>query len=483
MRDNHIAAVATLARWRTDVIAFVRECCGAEPDQWQKDALVGMQKNPRQATCGSKGCGKTTVEAWSILWFLCTRPHANIAVTSISGDNLRDGLWKELALWIHRSPVLAAAFDWQQTRIVSKAFPATWWVSARQWSKSANAQQQSDTLAGLHADHMMFVIDEAGSIPQAVAVTADAALASGRECKLVIAGNPTSLDGPLYAAAVTQRHHWHVTTVTGDPDDPKRSPRVSIEWARQQIATYGRDNPWVMVNVLGLFPPASLNALLGVEEVTSAIGRGLQPEAYKWAQKRLGIDVARYGDDRTVIFPRQGLAAFKPVVMRHARGSAVSVEIANRVMAAKNKWNSEVEFFDATGGWAAGAVDVLRSNGCHPMDVQFAGPAFDPRYRNRRAEIWFGMSEWVKRGGALPNLPELVGELITPTYTFVGGKFLIEDKDQIKQRLGRSPDLADALALTFGLPDMPGASSEVSGYHSVGNALIDFDPYEDRYED
>jgi hypothetical protein len=69
--------------------------------------------------------------------------------------------------------------------------------------------------------------------------------------------------------------------------------------------------------------------------------------------------------------------------------------------------------------------------------------------------MWFAMADWVKGGGVLPNLPELVGELSTPTYTFVRGKFQMEPKDQVKERLGRSPDLADALALTFGLPDMP----------------------------
>jgi hypothetical protein len=121
----------------------------------------------------------------------------------------------------------------------------------------------------------------------------------------------------------------------------------------------------------------------------------------------------------------------------------------------------------------------MRANGYSPIDVQFAAPAMDNRYKNRRAEIWFGMSEWIKRGGALPNLPEMVAELTTPTYTFNGGKFQLEDKDQVKQRLGRSPDLADALALTFGMPDMPAALA--SGLHQgVGRALVDFDPYADR---
>ncbi|MBE3071711.1 MAG: hypothetical protein IMZ67_01935 [Acidobacteria bacterium] len=97
------------------------------------------------------------------------------------------------------------------------------------------------------------------------------------------------------------------------------------------------------------------------------------------------------------------------------------------------------------------------STGFQPIDLQFAGPAFDPRYKNPRAELWFGMSEWLKRSAAPPPLPELIGELTTPTYTSVGGKVLLEDKALVKERLGRSPDLADALALTFGMPDMPAA--------------------------
>jgi hypothetical protein len=233
-----------------------------------------------------------------------------------------------------------------------------WLLNASQWSKSADAQQQSQTLAGLHADYTMFVIDEAGSVPRAVAVTAQAALATGRECKFIIDGNPTSLDGPLYHAAVTHRPRWHVVTVTGDPDDRKRSFRVSLEWAREQIASYGRSNPWVRVNVLGLFPEASLNALLGVDEVTAAMERHLREDAYTWAQKRVGIDPSRFGGDRTVLFPRQGLAAFRPIILRPARQSALSVDVANQVLTVKARWGSELEFIYSTGGWGAGITDV-----------------------------------------------------------------------------------------------------------------------------
>jgi hypothetical protein len=203
--------------------------------------------------------------------------------------------------------------------------------------------------------------------------------------------------------------------------------------------------------------------------------RHLRADQYEWAQKRLGIDVARFGDDRTVIFPRQGMASFKPIVMRHARNSAVSVEIANKVLAAKAKWSSELELVDASGGWSLGFVDVMRANGYPPIEVQFGGAPIDPRYRNRRAEMWVAMSEWVQRGGALFHMPELIAELTVPTYSFSGGKFVLEEKDQIKKRLGRSPDLADALALTFAMPEMPRGLSDARG--SVGKTLHEFDPY------
>jgi phage terminase large subunit len=251
-------------------------------------------------------------------------------------------------------------------------------------------------------------------------------------------------------------------TITGDPDDPNRSPRIKLEWAKQQIAQYGRDNPWVKINVLGDFPPSSINALLGPSDVDAAMVRTLPHEAYAHAPVQIGVDVARYGDDRTVIFPRQGLMALQPIVMRHAHGSAVSQEIATAVMAVCRQFNTRLVTMDATGGWAAGARDVLMVAGYIPLEVQFHAPCPNKDgkpspYRNRRAEMHFGLSEWVKRGGCLPNLPELIGELTTPTYTVrEDGKFQIEAKEQVKERLGRSPDLADALALTFAFPDAVG---------------------------
>ena len=471
-------AVETITRWTRDAGAFAREALGVHRfESGQREVLESLVHRNQVAYIGSKGTGKTTAEAWAIWWYLLTRPHANVAITSISGDNLRDGLVKECAKWYQRSPVLQATFDCQASRITAREFPSTWWASFRTWSKTANAQEQALTLAGLHSEHMLFVIDEAGSIPQAIVVTAQAALTSGPDCKLLLAGNPTDPNGPLYHGSVTHAQYWAVVHVTGDPDDPQRSALVDRAWAQQQIDTWGRDNPWVVVNVLGKFPAASLNALLGVDEVTAAMERRVRPEAYQWAQKRLGVDCARFGDDVTVLFPRQGLAAFRPVVMRHARNSAVSIDIANRVLAARAKWGTELELLDATGGFAAGTIDILRAQGIEPIDIQFHAPAYDRRYANKRAELYFALASWVHRGGTLPKVPELIGELTGLQFTFnAQGQFLLESKDQLKARLGRSPDRADALACSFGMPEMPAAQTRDVRY-GVGRALTECDPW------
>ncbi len=479
------AGYDNLRRWREHPESFVREQFRVEPDAWQLEFLQALPHNNRISLNACKGPGKTCALAWAIWWFLSVYPEPNIAATSITSDNLSDGLWKELAKWQNKSSFLKASFVWSKTRIVAKEHAPTWWCSARTWNKNADTTQQADTLAGLHADYLLFVLDEAGGMPDAVMAAAEAGLATGIVTKIIIAGNPTHTEGPLYRASTTERHLWYVIEITGDPDDPKRSPRISIKWAREQIEKYGRDNPWVLVNVFGRFPPSSFNTLIGPDDVRAAMKRHVDEEAYKWAQKRLGIDVARYGDDKTVIFPRQGRVAFRPASMRHVRGSAVSVDISTRVQMAKRRWGSEVELFDDTVGWAHGAIDHMRSCGCPPIPIDFGGNALDPKYENKRAEMWFEMCDWVLSGGALPDIPELVAELSMPTYFFAKktGKFQLESKEQIKERLKRSPDYADALALTFGIPDMPGEKDQIIQriHQATGGAhdkvKCEYDPY------
>lgn len=464
-----------LARWKFDALTFVREAFGVEPDEWQKDALRAMVEHDLVACIACKGPGKTALEAWVGWWWMVTRPKAEAIATSVTRDNLRDGLWKELGKWYAKGELLQVMFEMSGERILMREDPIEWWLSARSWPKGADATEQANTLAGLHGDHMLFLGDEAGGyppgiIPAAMAIRANLTPGSGREAKILLCGNPEDPNGPLYAISTIHRHLWHVIHVTGDPDDPKRSPRISVEWARQQIEMYGKDNPYVLVNVFGKFPPVGFNTLLGPDEVRAAIHRVVPHDDYFYSEKRIGVDVARFGDDATILFPRQGLVAFEAVEMRNAR----SHDIAARIVAAKSKWGSEVEFVDDTGGFGAGVIDALIQAGHAPIPVNFSSKASDPKFFNRRTEMWWEMAQWIKRGGSIPNDPQLIRELTTPTYTFQNGKIRLEEKDQIKARLGYSPDRGDSLALSFAIPDRP--TSMARGYRSPAERRGDFNP-------
>lgn len=481
-------ARSNIKRWRRDPIAFVRENFHVEPDEWQLEGLeaVGGDYNPKRRLTlkACTGPGKSAELAW-IGWhrlscFAEEGEHPKGAALSGEGrDNLRDNLWAEMAKWQNRSAFLKHAFTWTKEQIYANDHPETWFCSARSYAKDADLEQIGQSMSGLHSLYPFLLLDETGKMPIQVGQKAEQIFTGGQKDALIAqAGNPTSTDGLLYHSSTIGAEGSRVITITADPDDPRRTPRVDIEHAREQIKKYGRDNPWVMATILGEFPPSSINALLALEEVERAMGRHLTEDKYSFSQKRLGIDVARFGDDRTVIFPRQGLAAFQPIEMRNARTNDISA----RVAAAKVKWGSEMEFVDGTGGYGSGVIDFLMQAGHSPQEIHFSGKAIDSRYFNKRSEMWFEMAEWVKRGGALPNIPSLLKELTAPTYTFQNGKFRVEEKDQIKKRLQFSPDLADALGLTFALPEMPAADS-LAGIKQArhGNkAVAEWDPFDQK---
>ena len=441
-------ASATLRYWHQHPAQFVREVFDVVPDPWQVEVLTAFPDRQRLAMKACKGPGKTAVEAWLAWNFLLTRTEPKIAAVSITAQNLADNLWSEMAKWQQRSALLTADFKWTKTRIFARAHPETWWMSARSWSKTADRAQQGNTLAGLHADYVLFILDEAGGIPDAVMASAEAALSSCKEGHIVQAGNPTHLEGPLWRACTSERALWHVTEITADPDDPKRSTRVKPEWAREQIQKYGADNPWVLVNVFGKFPPGSLNTLIGPDECRVATQRFYRPEDVAASARVLGVDVARFGDDASVIFPRQGLVAHRPLKFRNLDGTQGAGAVARKWQ----EWGADAVFIDDTGGWGASWIDNLRRIGRQPVGIGFAGRPNDPRYENKRTEMYFEAIEWIKAGGALPDVPELIAALSQTTYSFRGDRLLLEPKDQIKARLGYSPDDADAFALTFAQP-------------------------------
>lgn len=458
-------SASKIKKWREDPVFFVKDQFGVTPDLWQERALRAFASTDREflriSLQACAGPGKSAVLAWIGWNFLACYgekgEHPKGAAVSVTWDNLKDNLWVELSKWQQRSEFLSVAFTWTQTKIFANDHRETWFLSARSFPKGADTETIGKTLSGLHSKYVLFLIDESGDIPPAIGKTAEQALGEtlareGGFGKILQAGNPISTDGLLYSAAKSD--DWYIIRITGDPDDPERSPRIDKEWARSQIKKYGSDDPWVGSYILGRFPKSSINSLLSIDEVEAAMGKHYTQDAYAYSQKRLGIDVARSGVDSTVIFPRQGLVAFKYIQMRNMKGH----DIAARVVQAKSKWNSEMEFIDDTGGFGASVIDSMLQAGHDPVGINFSSKPIKERYYNKRAEMWMEMADWIKRGGSIPPCETLKKELLAPTYTFKNGKLILEDKDQIKKRLGFSPDIADALALTFARADMPARS-------------------------
>lgn len=479
----HRQAAEEILRWRKDALKFVREVFHAEPDGWQAEALASISSNDfiqrrRLVLKSCTGAGKSTLLAWIgwhrlfCFWDVNEYPKG-VALSGEGRDNLRDNLWSEISKWRERSGILSKAFTCNQDRIASVEYPSMWFMSARSYAKDADTEAIGRSLSGLHSKFPFILLDEIGDMPLTVGQKASQIFTGGvSDALIAAAGNPTSTTGLLYHASTMERELWKVITITADPDDPKRTPRVDLEHAKEQIKLHGRDNPWIQATILGEFPSQGFNTLLSVAEVEAAMNRHITEDKYAFSQKRLGVDVARFGDDRTVIFPRQGLAAFNPAEMRNAR----TTEIAARIMEAKNRWKSEAEFIDDTGGFGGGVIDALHVAGVSTHAVQFSGKAIDTRYQNKRAEMWFEMADWVKRGGCLPYIPAMIRELTSPTYTFVNGKFALEPKEKIKERLKFSPDYSDALACTFAIPDMASRRETHALYGNTKKLLHDYDP-------
>lgn len=487
--EEREAAIRGLMRWRGDVVAFARECLSFEPDDWQLELMRALterrsrrtpseERKRRFALKACVGPGKTAVLAIIVWWFIATRPDAKGAATSITDDNLKANLWAELAKWQDKSPLLKKAFEWTATQVRSRERPATWFIDARRWAKSADPNTLGNTLAGLHGDNVIFVIDEAGGVPQEVAAAAEGGLANvdedeGREAIFLIAGNPTHLSGPLYAACTRDAARWWVQEITGDPDNPRRAKRISLQWAREMVASYGRDSDIVKVKVLGEFPSISPDSLLGPDDVTRAVARKHADAAWKHDVKILGVDVARHGDDRTVLMLRQGPVAFRPRVLRIPDLHQVAGQVAQVI----NQQTPDAVFIDIAMG--AGVADILRAWGHEATLVPFSAPDYDASYKNVRAGMWWRMAQWVRTVGALPDMPELRAELVAPKYKFdAASKLQLESKEELKKRLGYSPDIADALGLTF---TSPVATKQVREEIARATGRVatgaDYDPY------
>ena len=231
-------------------------------------------------------------------------------------------------------------------------------------------------------------------------------------------------------------------------------PEAEVERLRAELS----DNAFRQ-EMLCDFSASSDDVVITLDEVRAAVERTPDAGAAAVWPLVIGVDVARFGGDATVFFRRRGRVAYRPEVMR----GLSNVEVAHRLMACIAEHQPALVCIDQ--GQGTGVIDLVRELTRHlpvgVVEVPFGGRATDAeRFANRRAEMWFAVRDWLREGGCLPDDRAhgvaLEAELTVPTYVFnAAGKIQIEDKAAIRERLSRSTDLADALALTFAVPVRP----------------------------
>lgn len=421
------------------------------PDDWQIEVLeeigaavkAGMTVQDAmpilEAVASGHGIGKTALIAWIVLWFIATRQHPQIIVTAGKKDQLTGKTWRELAKW-WKLCLCGHWFHWTATKLEHVLFPETWFAHAIPWSKSA-----PENFAGTHEEHVLVIFDEASAIDDLIWEVTDGAMTTPGAMWIAF-GNPTKTVGRFAQCFGKLKHMWRTRHI--DSRTAKMANRKVLD---QWIEAYGEDSDFVRVRVRGLFPRAGNLQFIDLETVEASFKR--EARGYENAAKVMGVDVARHGDDQSTIVKRQGswTAPIKRLRIPD------TMQLASRIAEEIDDWKPDVVFVDATGiGW--GVVDRLHQLGYNQViGVQVGENADQPeRFKNRRAEIWYRMREWLKSGGCLVEDRELEGELTEPEYGFDDKqRYVLESKEDMKSRDLASPDGADGLSLTFTSPVAP----------------------------
>ena len=265
--------------------------------------------------------------------------------------------------------------------------------------------------------------------------------------------------------AAEGREGWARALYTVDDTDALAPSEVALIRSEMSENAYARE-------YLCDFSAAGADQLISLTDVELAARRELTEADIEGMPRVMGVDPARFGDDRSVIVSRQGLQVFAPQVFR----GVDNMDLAARVAARMQEWEPDAVFIDSGAG--AGVIDRLRQLGHDVVEVNFGGkPVTDARFANRRAEMWMTLADQVRAGLAIPNDVGLKVELATPTYSYdKQQRIIIESKDDIRKRLpgAGSPDIADALALTFAYPVTARKHGLLARAEARG---FDYDPY------
>jgi phage terminase large subunit len=457
------SAKKALLRIRRDPVKFCETVLGDHMWSKQREILESVRDNKRTAVRSCHGVGKTATAARAFLWWMAAfAPHAMVVTTAPTWRQVRDLLWREIAKAYGQS---GGFFDGKLTETRLDFAP--------DWFAVGLSTRQPENFQGYHSENLLFIGDEASGIMPPIFEAAEGFLTAGN-ARVLLIGNPTQVTGQFYDAFHRERALWntiHISAAdspafTGE-EVPDRLARVLIsrDWVEEKEVKWGAESPLYHVRVLGNFPKQGDRNVVSLVHIENAQNRDLEAE---WPHF-ISCDVARFGNDETVIAGRQGK---KVEILRVIHG-ADTVAVAAAVLEEADKYCSDIhgkpKIVVDDVGVGGGVTDQLRASNRGYSVVGYnagAAPAEKNQgeggYPNARSELWFEFAEDWLPDLDLPVDDQLAQDLLAPEYSYDSKmRRVVEPKDETKKRLGRSPDRADAVLMLFSRAALSAASTVV----------------------
>ena len=437
---------------RADPVVFASEVFGLRVWRRQAELLASVRDHDRVTATSGHKTGKSTSFAILAWWFASDpegRPAARVAMTSASARQVKKILWREIrALWRRAK---ARGYDLGPE-------PALDPETGVQWDDGREifgfTSRDPEKAAGTSGAWLLFLLDEASGIPEEIFEALEGNRAGG--AKIVLASNPTQQSGEFYESHHTKRRFYQPLTISSEEAaevDPPIPGLATRAWIAEKREEWGPDSPLYHVRVAGRFAAQATDAVVGLSLVLDAVERGRDKELVGEGRLVVGFDVARFGDDETVLAPRRGRRVFSLIPLPPGDGPDTAARALVALGDAGLLEPDELPrlIVDANGVGASVYDALSRRDDCEAVAVNTATVANDSEnYANLRAELHFALNAWLREGGALPDDARLQSEIVAPTYRADGrNRLLVESKDDLRKRLRRSPDRADAVMLTF----------------------------------
>lgn len=441
------------------ILLFAHEVLGITMDKWQIDLLFQFGEGNRGISVAAcHGPGKTAGAAISIVYSLLFRYPLRAVATAPSRGQIEGAMMSEIVKWISKLPEeLSSLLEVKAMSVTLRAAPKRSYFEAR-----TARPENPEALQGIHEDegYVFLLVDEASGVHEKIFESAGGSM-SGENCQTMVLSNPTRTSGFFFDTHHKDSDNWFTIKISHED-----STRVTDAFVDEMRRRYGEDSNTFRVRALGLFPRSDLDALIPFEVVQASRNRDIHvPKSLKevW-----GVDVARFGDDSTVVVRRNNIAVLPDIKVWDQLDTMATSNRLHRLYKDTPDSEKPEEILVDVIGMGAAVVDRLNELSMPVRGINVSETSsFSETYRNLRTELWFEARQWLEsRDHVLPNCDgscrdrltcvheRLSAELTTLKYDVTsGGKFLAESKRDLKKRGYKSPDIADAFVLTFaGVP-------------------------------